>query len=266
MNRGLGMDYGKILLGLFAGIVFVFLVVPTLMTVPMSFTDTRYLVFPPKGFTLHWYGQFLASEDWKRPVLLSLGLACLSSIVSLILGFMASLALVRGVLPGRRFFQIFFISPLMIPVIIISVASYGLFAKFGLIGTIPGLVIGHTILCIPFVILVITANLQRFDVSLEMAARNLGANAIQTFMLITAPLIKTGIIAAGVFCFIVSLDELVLTMFLIGTRKMTLPIKIFSQIRFRLDPVVAAASTVFVMAAIAIIVLLTFYSGKKGQT
>jgi ABC-type spermidine/putrescine transport system permease subunit II len=151
----------------------------------------------------------------------------------------------------------------MVPVIIISVAVYGLFAKFGLIGTIPGLVVGHTMLCVPFVILVITANLQRFDVSLEMAARNLGANAIKTFLLITIPIIKPGIIAAGVFCFIISLDELVLTMFLIGTKRLTLPIKMFSQIQFRLDPVVAAASTVFILAAIGITVFSTFLRQEK---
>ena len=261
MNKKLPMSYGKILLGCFVATVLFFLMIPTLMTIPMSISNTKFLVFPPKGFTLKWFNQFLTQAEWSAPVLLSLELAVLSSFVSLLLGFMASLALVRGVIPGRRILQVFFISPMMVPVIIISVSVYGLFAKLHLIGTIPGLVLGHTILCVPFVILVITANLQRFDMSLEMAARNLGANAIKTFFYITIPLIKQGIAAAGIFCFIISLDELVLAMFLIGTKRLTLPIKMFSQIHFRLDPVVAAASTVFVLASVAI----TVFSAVLGQ-
>jgi ABC-type spermidine/putrescine transport system permease subunit II len=152
---------------------------------------------------------------------------------------------------------------MMVPVIITSVAVYGLYAKFRLIGTITGMVLGHTTLCVPFVILVITANLYRFDISLEMAARNLGASAMKTFRHITIPLIKPGIFAAGIFCFITSFDELVLSMFLIGTKRLTLPIKLFSQIQFRLDPVVAAASTVFVVASIGIIMSLAFLRQDK---
>lgn len=263
MNKKFPISYGKILLGFFVGAVLFFLMIPTLMTIPMSISNTKFLVFPPRGFTLRWFDQFLTQAEWSTPVLLSLELAVLSSFVSLVLGFMASLALVRGVIPGRRILQVFFISPMMVPVIIISVSVYGLFAKLHLIGTIPGLVLGHTMLCVPFVILVITANLQRFDITLEMAARNLGANAMKTFLHITIPLIKPGIAAAGIFCFIISLDELVLAMFLIGTKRLTLPIKMFSQIHFRLDPVVAAASTVFILAAIGITIFSTFLRQEK---
>lgn len=256
MNSPGSVCYGRILLGFFSGLVLAFLVFPSLMAIPMSITDTRYLVFPPKGFTWNWYRDFLTNERWLGPVLFSLKVAALTTLVSLLLGSMASLALVRGSLPGRSLLNVFLISPIMIPVIIIAFAVYGIYAKLRLIGSTTGMVLAHSILATPFVILVITANLHRFDISLEMAARNLGANAIRTFVFITIPLIRPGIIAAGIFCFITSLDDLVLAMFLIGTRRMTLPIRIFSQIQFRINPVVAAASSVFIVAAFAIVVVL----------
>lgn len=265
VNKRINLNCGKILLGTFSGLIFVFLVVPSVLTVPMSFSDTRFLVFPPRGFTLDWYQKFLGDEQWIGPTLFSLRLAILTTFVSLILGFLASLALVRGSLPGRKFLHILFISPIMIPVIIVAFAVYGIYAKFRMIGSTTGLVLAHTIYTTPFVILVISANLYRFDSTLEMAARNLGASAIQTYLLITLPLIKTGIISSGIFCFIMSLDELILVMFLIGTKRLNLPMKMFSQLQFRLDPVVAAASTVFIVLAFAIIFSLAFLRRERKK-
>ena len=260
------IGYGKILLGVFAGMVFVFLVIPSFLAVPMSVTETRFLVFPPQGFTFHWFDRFATDELWRAPALFSLKLAILTTLVSLILGFMTSLALVRGSLPGRKILNVFLISPIMVPVIIIAFAVYGVYAKLHLIGSTLGLVVAHSILCTPFVILVISANLYRFDISMEMAARNLGATPIKTFLFITIPIIKPGIIAAAVFCFITSLDELVIAMFLIGTRRTTLPIKIFSQLQFRIDPVVAAASTIFIAAAFVIVISLLFMARGTKET
>jgi ABC-type spermidine/putrescine transport system permease subunit II len=254
---------GKIILLLFTGLMLIFLVIPSIIAFPMSFTNTRYLVFPPEGFTLKWYEGILVDERWTQPIIFSLKIAAITTLVSLILGTMASLALVRGTLPGKKVLNLFFISPIMVPVIITAFAVYGIYAKMHLIGTLLGMVLAHTILCVPFVILVISANLYRFDVSLEMAARNIGANAFKTLMYVTLPLIKPGIITAGIFCFITSLDDLVLAMFLVGTRRTTLPIRIFSQLRFRIDPGVAAASTIFIVAAVSIVFIFAFIRRDK---
>lgn len=256
MDNVLKINYGKIGLAVFALVVFIFLLIPSLMAIPMSFTNTKFLVFPPEGFTMKWYQVFLTEERWVGPTLLSLRLAAVATVVSLILGTLASLGLVRGVLPFKKAIHLFVISPMMIPVIIIAFAAYGLYAKLHLIGSFWGVVIAHTILCCPFVILILNANLYRFDINLEKAARNLGASAMKTFLLITLPLIKPGMIAAGIFCFITSMDELVLTMFLIGTKRTTLPLRIFSQIQYLIDPVVATASTFFVVASIVIVSIL----------
>jgi len=258
-------DWGRILIGVFASAVFVFLVIPTILSVPMSFSDTNYLVFPPKGLTLKWHHKFFTDEKWMGPTLFSLRLALITTAVSLLIGTMASLAMVRGALPGKRILHIFFLSPMMTPLIVTAFAVYGLFATLRLIGTLPGLVLAHTIICVPYVILVVTANLYRFDLSMELAARNLGASALQTFMHVTLPIIRPGIIAAGIFCFIESLDELVLVLFLMGTTKMTLPLRMFSNIQFQINPTVAAASTVFIVAAIGTIIALSFIGRKEEK-
>jgi len=263
MKSSFKINYGKMLLQLFAGLMFVYLIVPSIMALPMSFTDTRYLVFPPEGFTLKWYKEVLTSERWTLPIIFSLKIATITTLVSLVIGIMASLALVRGALPGKNILHLFFISPILVPVIITAFAVYEIFAKLHLIGTLTGMVLAHTILCVPYVILIITANLYRFDITLEMAARNIGANPFQTLIHITLPMIKPGMLTAGIFCFITSLDDLILAMFLVGTKNITLPIRIFSQLKFRIDPGVAVASTIFIVAAIVIVIALAFIRREK---
>jgi len=265
MNYEKNLSIGKVLLGILTTSIFVFLVIPTILAVPMSFTETRYLAFPPEGFSMQWHQQFFTDRRWIEPTIFSLKLASITTVVCLVIGTMASLALVRGVLPGKRVLHLFFLSPMMVPLIVTAFAVYGMFANFRLIGTLTGMVVAHTIIGVPYAILVITANLYRFDTTLELAARNLGASAFKTFMHVTFPLIKPGIIAAGVFCFIESLDELVLVLFLIGTTKLTLPLRMFSEIEFRITPTVAAASTVFIIAAIGTIIALSFIERKEKK-
>jgi len=265
MKSGRKISFGKILLWLFAGLVLAFLLLPSILVVPMSFSNTDYLKFPPEGFTMHWHFKFFTDSRWVKPTLFSLKVAFFTTLLSLVIGTMASLGMVRGELPGKRILHIFFISPMIIPVIVTAFAVYGVFAKLRLIGTTTGMVLAHTLICIPYVVLVTTANLYRFDLSLEMAARNLGANAIKTFFRVTLPIIKPAILASGIFCFIVSLDELVFALFLAGTTKMTLPLRMFSDIQFSIDPVVAAASTVFIAIAICTIFFLSLTRKQRNQ-
>jgi ABC-type spermidine/putrescine transport system permease subunit II len=258
MSSGSKREHGKIVLAIFSSAMFIFMILPSLIAIPMSFTNTKFLVFPPQGFTLGWYQNFITDENWMGPAFLSLRVAILTALISVCLGTMTSLALVRGTLPFKKTLNIFLISPMMIPVIIIAFAVYGLYAKLHLIGSLIGVVLGHTIIAVPFVILIVNASLFRFDINLERAARNLGASPLKTFWLITLPLIKPGMVSAAVFSFITSMDELVLSMFLIGSKQKTLPMKIFSQIQWVIDPVVAAASTFFIAVSIAIVIISVF--------
>lgn len=264
MNRK-RFSFWKFFMGMFVAGVLLFLVVPTLLVVPMSFSDTMFLSFPPKGFTLDWHAKFFTDPRWMEPTLYSLQIAVLTTIVSLTIGAMASLALVRGQLPGKRLIHLFCMSPMMTPLIVTAFAVYGLYAKLHLIGTTLGIVIAHTVICTPYAILVITANLYRFDLSVELAARNLGANALKTFWYVTFPIIRPGLMAAGIFCFIESLDELVLVLFLVGTMRMTLPLRMFSDIRFSIDPTIAAASTAFIVVAVGTVLAMSFIEKKEQK-
>ena len=259
------INIGFILLTIFVILVAIFLIVPSFMAIPMSVSDSRYLVFPPEGFTLHWYKDFLQDKMWIGATLLTLKVASITTVVSLLCGIMASLSLVKGVLPGKKILNILFISPIMIPVIVIAFTVYSMYAKLGLTGTTFGLVIAHTIYTIPFVILIISANLYRFDTSLELASRNLGANALKTYLYITFPIIKPGIISAGIFCFTMSMDELVIAMFLVGTRKVTLPMMMYAQLKYRLDPVVATASTIFIVLSIGVVIGLSYLNRRRNR-
>ena len=256
---------GRIGLAVFVALIFIFLLLPTILVIPMSFSDTKFLTFPPEGFTLGWYESFFTNDRWTAPTWLSLELAAIVTVASLVIGIMASLALVRGKLPGKRALHIFILSPMMTPLIVTGFAVYGVYAKMHLIGTTLGMVIAHIIICVPYVILVVTANLYRFDLSLERAARNLGAGPIRTFFYVTLPIILPGVLAGAIFSFIESLDELVLVLFLIGTKKMTLPLRMFSEIQFRINPTVAAASTVFIVVAVGTVLAMAVIQKKEAR-
>jgi putative spermidine/putrescine transport system permease protein len=152
---------------------------------------------------------------------------------------------------------------MIVPVIIFAIAIYGLYAKLGLIGTRAGLVASHSVLAVPFVVLIMTANLQRFDTSLELAAMNLGANRIKTFLFITLPLILPGMLTSAMFSFIVSFDELVVANFISGIRGRTLPKQMFDGIRLEVSPIVASVSAIFIILSIFTILLMHFLRKKE---
>lgn len=262
MNIKKRIGYGKIILGAFVAVIFVYQLIPSLLSVPMSFTETGYLIFPPKGFSLQWHHQIFADEKWFKPLIFSLELALVSTAISLVIGTMASLAFVRGVFRGKKILRLFFLSPMIIPLIITAFAIYGLFARLHILGTLGGMALGHAIITSPFAILVISASLFRYDLSMELAARNLGASAFKAFMFVTFPIIKPAIISAAIFCFIASLDEMVLALFLMGTTKFTLPLRMFSNIQHGITPELAAASTIFIIAAVGTLLALTFLQKK----
>jgi putative spermidine/putrescine transport system permease protein len=171
-------------------------------------------------------------------------------LVSSVIGTLAALGIIRGQFRGKRWLQILIISPMIIPVIIISVAIYSFFAKLHLIANFLGMVIGHSLLAIPYVFVNVAASLQGLDVNLEKAAYSLGANRIQTFFRVTFPLIRPGIMAGAIFAFIVSFDELVVTMFISGVRY-TLPVRMWMDIRLEISPTISTISTLLIIMSFA---------------
>ncbi len=234
---------GPALLASFAGLVCLFLVLPSLIVVPMSFNDDNLLRFPPHGFSFVWYETYFARDDWRAATVNSVVIGLATTVLATTLGTLAALALVRGRIPLRNLYVFLMLMPMIVPPIVSAVSMYGVFAAFRLVGTYPGMVLAHTVLALPFVVINVAAVLQRMDWRAEQAARSLGASALRAFALVTFPLIRPGVIVGAIFAFITSFDEVVVALYISGSRAVTLPVQMWSGLRFEINPVVAAVST-----------------------
>jgi putative spermidine/putrescine transport system permease protein len=229
----------------------IFLIAPSLIVIPMSFSAGETLSFPPPGYSLRWYENFFTQPEWQSAARNSVIVAVLTTIVATVLGTGVSIALMRGSVPARNLATSLFLTPMIVPAIVTAVAVYGLYVRFRLVGTIQGLVLAHTVLALPFVMINVSAVLQGMDIRLEHAARSLGATPVRTFFLVTLPLIRPGILAGALFAFITSFDELVVALFISGDRAATLPVQIWSGLRFEINPTVAAVSTLLIVLSTA---------------
>ena len=196
------------LLYLFCGLVFLYLIMPIFIVIPMSFSSAMFLKFPPPGFSLQWYKNYLTSRDWIEATWISLRVASSTTLIATVLGTLLSFALVRGRFRGKSLIYSFAVSPMIVPQIIVAIAIYFFYSKIRLIGTLTGMIAAHTILATPFVLVIVTSTLKGFDETLERASLSLGANPLKTFLLVTLPIIKPGIISGAFFAFITSFDEL----------------------------------------------------------
>lgn len=258
------LSFGRLILYIFSGLVFLYLIAPLLIVIPISFSSSSYLEFPPKGFSLQWYESFFTDSTWITATLLSIRVGLLTMLLATVLGTMAALGLIRGKFPGKDLVNAFFLSPLIVPTIIIALAIYSIFSYFNLIGSTLGLVVAHTLIAIPFVITTVSSSLRTFDHSLEYAARSLGASRFTAFRKVVFPLIKPGIISGGLFAFITSFDEIVITMFISGVNS-TLPKKMFDDIRTEIDPTIAAISTLLILVSTLILLWSTFITSNEKK-
>ena len=230
----------------FAVLILVYLVVPSLVVIPMSFSSASYLTFPPPGWSTRWYENFFALGKWTDAAILSLEVAVLTTLFATLVGSIAAYSLVRtgstkGLLMGL------FVSPILVPPIVLAVGLYALYVELGIFGTKLGLIIGHSISSMAYVVVIVSATLSRFDFTLERASMSLGAGPVRTFFRVTLPVIRPGIIAAALFAFINSFDELVISVLVSGVGRQTLPVVMWSNLRNEIDPTVAAISTMLVL-------------------
>jgi putative spermidine/putrescine transport system permease protein len=233
-----------------------YLLAPTLVIVPMSFTEASILSFPPEGFSLRWYDQMLTRPEWSTGLRNSAIVAVLTAILATVLGTLAALAMTRGRFPGRSLMNALALSPLIVPVVIIAIGMFSLFVQWRISGSIVGLVAAHTALALPFVIVNVATSLRTMDRNLELAAANLGATPARSFLRITLPIIFPGILAGAIFAFITSWDEVVVAIFLTSARFRTLPVEMWEQVRQVVDPTVAAVSTTLLVVTTTLLLLL----------
>jgi putative spermidine/putrescine transport system permease protein len=245
--------------------IYIFLMLPLLVVFPISLSSAAYMQFPPPGLSWQWYERFLDDPQWVDATVRSLYVGVATAILALALGVPLAFSLVRGKFPGRWLVDRIALAPLIVPTIILSIAVYGMFAKLKLIGEWYGLVIAHTVLALPFVVLVMSAGLRDFDRGLEQAAEGLGASRTRTLLKITLPLLRPSLVSAGLLAFISSFDELVVALFLAGPN-MTLPKKMFDNILMEIDPTIAAVSVLQILLVSIVLVLIgRFGRGLSGS-
>jgi putative spermidine/putrescine transport system permease protein len=244
----------------FVALVYAYILAPLIFVAAISVFSNQIMSFPPEGFTFAWYANIWHQTGFVQGFLLSAQIAFLAMVAGLIVGGLASLALVRYPFPGKELVTTFLLSPLIVPGIVAGTAIFIFFTQITLASglrltaTLPGLVLAHITITIPWTVRLISASLIGVDRSLEEAAMNLGASVARTFWRITLPLIRPGIIAAALFSFIVSYDNLEMSLFLVGPGRTTLPIAILQYLHFNLDPTIAAVSVVQI-AIIAVAML-----------
>jgi ABC-type spermidine/putrescine transport system permease subunit II len=237
------------------GMAFLFLMAPLIVVFPISFSSSPYLEFPPPGWSLQWYQAYFHDQAWIDATIRSLKVAAATTVLSTVLGTLLAFSLVRGRYWGKSLFNQISMLPLIVPVIVYSIAVYGLFAQLRLIGNWQAIVLGHTVHAIPFVVIVVSAALRTYDVNYEHAAMNLGASRLTAIRKVTLPQIRPALVSAMFLAFISSFDELVVAMFL-GGSNMTLPKKMFDNIINEIDPTIAAVSVlqiVLVTAGLAVV-------------
>lgn len=245
--------------------IYTFLMLPLLVVFPISFSSAAYMQFPPPGLSWQWYERYLDDPQWIDATVRSLYVGVATAILAVALGVPLAFSLVRGRFPGRWLLDRIALAPLIVPTIILSISVYGLFAKLKLIGEWYGLVIAHTVLALPFVVLVMAAGLRDFDRALEQAAEGLGASRARTLLRITLPLLRPSLVSAGLLAFISSFDELVVALFLAGPN-MTLPKKMFDNIMMEIDPTIAAVSVMQILLVSVVLVLIgRFGRGLRGS-
>jgi putative spermidine/putrescine transport system permease protein len=246
--------------------IYVFLMLPLLVVFPISLSSAAYMQFPPPGLSWQWYERYLDDPQWIDATLRSLYVGAATAVLALALGVPLAFSLVRGRFPGRWLVERLALAPLIVPTIILSIAIYGLFAKLKLIGEWYGLVVAHTVLALPFVVLVMGAGLRDFDRGLEQAAAGLGAGRVRTLLRVTLPLLRPSLVSAGLLAFISSFDELVVALFLAGPN-MTLPKKMFDNILMEIDPTIAAVSVMQILLVSVVLVLIgRFGRGLKASS
>lgn len=253
------------LLPLYVISVLIFLIAPALVVVPIGFTSSQFLEFPPPGYSLRWFDVYFNSPVWLSATLRSFGVATATAILATVIGGLAALALARSRSRWRGAIFAFFLAPMIVPRIVIAVGLFYFFAQLGLVATELGLTIGHTVLALPFAFVAVVAVLKNYDWRLDQAAAVLGASRSQALRFVTVPLIKGGLVAAFLFAFITSFDELTVALFVSGGIKTTLPKQMWDDMILQLNPTLAAVSVVvFVLVTFLLLLAERFRRRSRG--
>lgn len=254
------------------GAIFVFLITPILVVMPLSFNAQNFFTFTPEmlrfdpaGYSLKHYQDFFTSNEWQQALRNSLMIAPAATILSVSFGTLAAIGLSSEHVPFRRAIMAILISPMIVPLIISAAGMYFFYSRIGLQGTYFGVVLAHAALGIPFVIITVTATLVGFDRSLTRAAANMGADPVTTFFRVQMPLILPGVISGGLFAFITSFDEVVVVLFVGSANQQTLPWEMFTGLREQISPTILAVATILVVISIALLTTMEYLRRRSER-
>ena len=237
-------------------LIFIFLVGPIFVIIPLSFNELPYFTFDSAGYSTKWYQEFFTEDSWQRAVQNSFLIAVFATLISTFLGTLAALGLSRPEMPFRKTIMALLISPMIVPLIISAAGMYFFYARIGLASTHIGVILAHAALGIPFVIITVTATLVGFDHSLTRAAASLGSSPTRTFFVVIVPLILPGVISGALLAFITSFDEVVVVLFVGSVEQRTIPWKMFSGIREEIRPTILAVATLLVVVSIILLTMV----------
>jgi len=224
-------------------LILAFLAAPTFLMIPLSFDSASGLTWPPKGFSLQWYEQLLASPVWMQEISRSLIVGVGTGILAMLIGTPAAFLLARARLRGKSLMLAFVLSPIVVPRMIIAVGVFYFFSRVGLVGSVTGLILAHTVVAVPYVVITVMAVLRHYDTRLDLAAQSLGARPWATLRFVTFPILSAGLLSAFLFAFATSFDELTIALFASGGLNATLPKQFWDEVTLQVSPVIAAVST-----------------------
>jgi putative spermidine/putrescine transport system permease protein len=239
-----------------AAIVYAMILAPIVVVMALAFSADNFILFPPSGYSLRWFRQLASNQPLMNALLLSAQIACVVTVLSLLLGVPAALALDKARFRGQEALKNFFLAPLLLPTLIIGLALLLAFTPLRLTATLPGLVFGHMTVTLPFVIRMMTTAFSTLPDDIEAAAATLGARPWRVIWRVTLPMATSGLIACAALSFLLSFDETVISLFLSGPRNSTLPVEMVRYVEGRTDPLIAALSVLLIVATLIIVVVV----------
>ena len=240
-----------------------FLLLPILVIMPLSFSSSSFLAYPMPGWSLKWYENLFTSDDWSRAARNSFIVAPSATLIATTLGTLTAVGLARVQFIGKSLLMSVLIAPMVVPIVVVGVATYLFFARIGLADTYLGLILVHAALGSPFVVTTVLATLQNFNHNLVRASLSLGAGPVETFFRVTLPVIAPGVISGALFAFATSFDEVVVTLFLAGPSQVTLPRQMFTGIRENINPTIAAVATLLIIFTTSLMLVLEWIRGRR---
>lgn len=247
-------------------IIMILLVTPTFIVIPMSFSNSQYLEFPPETWSTRWYKSYFESEEWMRATFTSIKVAILTMLVATPVGVLAAYGLHASQVSYVRAVFVLMLTPMMVPVVLVAIGAFYAYVQLKILYTVTGLVLAHTVLALPLVVIVTGSALKGYDMSQEDAARGLGAPRWKAFLTVTLPQIRFAVVTSALLSFLTSFDEVVVAMFISGGDNPTLTRNMFNALRDQIDPTIASISTIMILVTTLMMMLAQLFGQEKKNS